>query len=88
MKQKNKISIRPEISRKIVECVSLCVSENKSRTIELLDGSIVRISPAQASRFIALHDTLNETSQESFRIMLIETKKSFDGINTFCKENI
>jgi hypothetical protein len=39
-----------------------------------------------AKKFIALHDELSEASQESFRLMLIESKKTFEGVTTFCKE--
>lgn len=74
------------LSRKVIETVTCCVVENKGRTLELMDGSIVRLTPKQAKSFIDVHDELNESSQASFRLMLVETKKSFEGINTFCKE--
>jgi len=40
----------------------------------------------QAEKFISIHDELSESNQASFRLMLVETKKSFEGVNTFCKE--
>jgi hypothetical protein len=51
-----------------------------------MDGSIVRLTPLQAKRFIEVHDELSESSQASFRMMLIETKKSYEGVAAFCKE--
>lgn len=74
------------VSRKIIECVNECVNSGKGKTLELMDGSIVRLTPMQAERFIKIHDELSESSQASFRLMLVETKKSFDGVNAFCKE--
>ena len=74
------------VSRKIIECVIECVKSGKGKTLELMDGSIVRLTPMQAEGFIKLHDELSESSQASFRLMLVETKKSFDGVNAFCKE--
>jgi hypothetical protein len=75
-----------ELTRKIVECVKTCITENKGRTLELMDGSIVRLSPQLASKFIAVHDELSETSQEAFRLMFVENKKTFEGVVSFCKE--
>lgn len=74
------------ISRKIIECVNECVTTGKGKTLELMDGSIVRLTPMQAEKFIEIHDELSESNQASFRLMLVETKKSFDGVNAFCKE--
>ena len=51
-----------------------------------MDGSVVRLSPSLAKRFIDIHDELSEENQSSFRLMLVESKKSFEGVNTFCKE--
>jgi hypothetical protein len=75
-----------DLTRKIIKSVSECVSTNKGKTLELIDGSIVRLTPLQAKRFIEVHDELSESSQASFRMMLIETKKSFEGVAAFCKE--
>lgn len=74
------------ITRKILESVSTCISENKGRTLELMDGSVVRLTPQQAKKFVAIHDELSEASQASFRLMLVESKQTFEGVNTFCKE--
>lgn len=82
----NKTKISNKLTQKIIECVKTCINENKGRTLELLDGSIVRLTPTVAKNFITLHDELNEKSQESFRLMLIESKKTFEGVTTFCKE--
>jgi hypothetical protein len=78
--------LKNEVSRKIIDCVKECVSTNKGKTLELMDGSIVRLTPMQAGKFIAIHDELSESNQASFRLMLVETKQSFEGVNTFCKE--
>jgi hypothetical protein len=78
--------LKNELSRKIVDCVRECVSTNKGKTLELMDGSIVRLTPMQAGKFISIHDELSESNQASFRLMLVETKKSFDGVKAFCKE--
>jgi len=78
--------LKNEVSRKIIDCVRECVSTNKGKTLELMDGSIVRLTPMQAEKFISIHDELSESSQASFRLMLVETKQSFEGVNTFCKE--
>lgn len=78
--------LKNKVSRKIIDCVRECVSTNKGKTLELMDGSIVRLTPMQAEKFISIHDELSESSQASFRLMLVETKKSFEGVNTFCKE--
>jgi hypothetical protein len=75
-----------KVTHKIIECVKTCVSENKGRTLELMDGSIVRLTPTIAKKFISVHDELSEKSQESFRLMLIESKKTFEGVTAFCKE--
>jgi len=82
----NKAKISNELTRRIIECVKTCITENKGRTLELMDGSIVRLSPQIASKFIAMHDELNENSQEAFRLMLVESKKTFEGVVSFCKE--
>lgn len=82
----NRSKISNTLSRKIVECVSVCVSENKGKTLELMDGSLVRLTPEIAQKFITVHDELTEISQESFRLMLVESKKTFEGVITFCKE--
>lgn len=74
------------VSRKIIECVTECVSTGKGKTLELMDGSIVRLTPMQAKKFVEMHDKLSESSQASFRLMLVETKKTFDGVTAFCKE--
>jgi|688.fasta_scaffold730847_1 hypothetical protein len=74
------------VSRRIIQCVTECVSTGKGKTLELMDGSIVRLTPMQAKKFIEIHDKLSESSQASFRLMLVETKKTFDGVNAFCKE--
>lgn len=74
------------VTRKIIESVSNCISENKGRTLELMDGSVVRLTPQQAKRFVQVHDELSEASQASFRMMFVESKKSFEGVNLFCKE--
>ena len=79
-------NIKDSITHKIIECVSSCISENKGKTLELMDGSIVRLTPLIASKFIEMHDKLNESSQASFRLMLIESRKTFEGITAFCKE--
>jgi len=84
---KKQIKIPNKVTHKIIECVKTCVSENKGRSLELMDGSIVRLTPTVARKFISVHDELNESSQESFRLMLIESKKTFEGITEFCKEN-
>ena len=78
--------LKNEVSRKIIDCVRECVSTNKGKTLELMDGSIVRLTPMQAEKFILIHDELSESNQASFRLMLVETKQSFEGVNTFCKE--
>lgn len=72
-------------STKIVELVTLCVTENKARNVELMDGSLVRLSVASAKRFINTHDKLAESSKDSFRLMLIESKKTFETVLEFCK---
>ena len=84
--EQTKKKLRVEVTRKIIESVLGCVRENKGRTLELMDGSIVRLTPTQAKKFIQIHDELNESSQTSFRLMLIETKKTFEGVMNFCKE--
>jgi hypothetical protein len=78
--------IEASITHKIIDCVMGCISENKGKTLELMDGSIVRLTPSLASKFVEIHDQLNESSQASFRLMLVESKKTFEGINAFCKE--
>jgi hypothetical protein len=80
---KRQVTIPNKVTHKIIECVKTCVLENKGRTLELMDGSIVRLTPTMAKKFIALHDELSEASQESFRLMLIESKKTFEGVTTF-----
>lgn len=82
----NKTHLNEVVSRKIIDCVNECVSTGKGKTLELMDGSIVRLTPMQAKKFVEIHDELGESSQASFRLMLVETKKSFDGVNAFCKE--
>jgi hypothetical protein len=84
MKQTEKIS--DKITHKIIECVNGCISENKGKTLELMDGTIVRLTPTIAKKFVDVHDELNEVSQQSFRLMLIESKKTFEGVISFCKE--
>jgi hypothetical protein len=66
--------------------VNGCISENKGKTLELMDGTIVRLTPTIAKKFVDVHDELNEVSQQSFRLMLIESKKTFEGVISFCKE--
>jgi len=83
---KARVKIPNKVTHKIIECVKTCVSENKGRSLELMDGSIVRLTPTMARKFISVHDELNETSQDSFRLMLIESKKTFEGVVAFCKE--
>jgi hypothetical protein len=51
-----------------------------------MDGTIVRLTPTIAKKFVDVHDELNEVSQQSFRLMLIESKKTFEGVISFCKE--
>lgn len=82
----SKSHLNETVSRRIIDCVSECVTTGKGKTLELMDGSIVRLTPMQAEKFIQIHDELSESSQASFRLMLVETKKSFDGVNAFCKE--
>ena len=74
------------LSTKVVESLTTCVEENKGRTLQLMDGSVVRLTPIQARRFIEIHDNLEESNKTSFRLMLIESKKTFEGVMTFCKE--
>ena len=82
----NKKQLNAKLSLRIVECVKECVSINKGKSIQLMDGSVVRLSPSLAKRFIDIHDELSEENQSSFRLILVESKKSFEGVNTFCKE--
>ena len=82
----NKAHLNETVSRRIIDCVTECVKSGKGKTLELMDGSIVRLTPMQAEKFIQIHDELSESSQASFRLMLVETKKSFEGVNAFCKE--
>ena len=76
-----------KVTKKVVDKVKECVEQNKGKTLQLRDGSLVRLTPSDAKLFINTHDDLTESSQLSFLLMLAETKESFNAVIQFCKES-
>jgi hypothetical protein len=73
-------------SVRLTESLTSCIREDKARNIVLNDGRMVRLSPADARAFIAVHDALEEENQTSMRRLVIEGEDSFKRIIGFCRK--
>jgi len=69
----------------IIKSIIECTVSNKSVTHQLLDGTEVLISPEDAKHISYVHDELNENNQEKFRILLHDSKNSYDTALSFCR---
>ena len=73
-------------SATLTESISLCISNNKARNLRLLDGGMVRLTPARAKSFAQTHDQMNEENQLKLRRLVIESPDAFTEIMDFCKQ--
>ena len=74
------------MSRQLIESLSGCMVENKPRNLRMRDGSIVRLTSAQAKDFVTVHDQMSEENQTKIRRLVIESSESFAEIMEFCKQ--
>jgi hypothetical protein len=58
------------------------------KTIRLMDGDVIRLSPTHAQAVIATHDVLSEENQVALRTMIIENRKTHEAAIRFCLEQL
>lgn len=74
-----------ETTAKVIKVLSETAS-GAGRTIRLMDGDVIRLSPEHAKAVIAVHDQLSEENQVALRTMVIETRKTHEAAIQFCLE--
>jgi hypothetical protein len=58
------------------------------KTIRLMDGDVIRLSPTHAQAVIVTHDALSEENQVALRTMVIESRKTHEAAIQFCLDQI
>jgi hypothetical protein len=58
------------------------------KTIRLMDGDVIRLSPTHAQAVIATHDVLSEENQVALRTMVIENRKTHEAAIQFCLDQL
>lgn len=58
------------------------------KTIRLMDGDVIRLSPTHAQAVIVTHDALSEQNQVALRTMIIESRKTHEAAIRFCLDQI
>jgi 16S rRNA G966 N2-methylase RsmD len=58
------------------------------KTIRLMDGDVIRLSPTHAQAVIATHDALSEENQVALRTMVIESRKTHEAAIQFCLDQL
>jgi hypothetical protein len=86
VKDMNEQFKRQTLSSALSESIRGCISENKARNMRLIDGSIVRLTPARAQAFAQTHDNMSEQTQIKMRRLVVESAKAFTEIMDFCKQ--
>lgn len=71
---------------KVISTLTSTIKEDKNRTIRLMNGDLVRLSPANAKSLVFIHDELSEENQAALRMMIIENKQSHEAAIQFCLE--
>ncbi len=54
------------------------------RTIRLMDGDVIRLTPEHAKAVIETHDGLSEENQAALRTMVIESRQTHEAAIQFC----
>lgn len=73
-------------SATLIESINLCITNEKARNLRLLDGGMVRLTPARARAFVQTHDQMSEENQVKMRRLVIESSDAFAEIMDFCKQ--
>lgn len=74
-----------ETTAKIIKMLSETIA-GSGRTIRLMDGDVIRLTPAHASAIVCVHDQLSEENQVALRTMVIENRKTHEAAIRFCLE--
>lgn len=74
-----------ETTAKVIKVLSETAS-GEGRTIRLMDGDVIRLTPERAKAVIAVHDQLSEENQVALRTMVIETRETHEAAIQFCLE--
>jgi len=72
-----------ETTAKVIKMLAETASGN-GRTIRLMDGDVIRLSPKHAEAVIKTHDGLSENNQVALRSMIIESRKTHEAAIQFC----
>jgi len=72
-----------EITSKIIKMLSE-TAKGTGRTIRLMDGDVIRLTPEHANVVILTHDELSEENQIALRTMVIESRKTHEAAIQFC----
>lgn len=72
-----------ETTSKIIKMLSETAKGN-GRTIRLMDGDVIRLTPEHANVVILTHDELSEENQVALRTMVIESRKTHEAAIQFC----
>jgi hypothetical protein len=73
-------------SATLIESINLCINNEKARNLRLIDGGMVRLTPARARAFVQTHDQMSEENQVKMRRLVIESSDAFAEIMDFCKQ--
>lgn len=71
---------------KVISTLTSTIKEDKNRTIRLMNGDLIRLSPSNAKALVSIHDELSEENQAALRMMIIENKQSHEAAIQFCLE--
>lgn len=71
---------------KVISTLTSTIKEDKNRTIRMMNGDLVRLSPSNAKALVSIHDELSEENQAALRMMIIENKQSHEAAIQFCLE--
>lgn len=72
-----------ETTSKIIKMLSE-TAKGTGRTIRLMDGDVIRLTPEHANVVILTHDELSEENQVALRTMVIESRKTHEAAIQFC----
>jgi len=72
-----------ETTSKIIKMLSE-TARGTGRTIRLMDGDVIRLTPDHANAVIVTHDGLSEENQVALRTMVIESRKTHEAAIQFC----
>jgi rRNA maturation endonuclease Nob1 len=76
-----------ETTSKIIKMLSE-TAKGTGRTIRLMDGDVIRLTPEHANVVILTHDELSEENQVALRTMVIESRKTHEAAIQFCLDQI